>query len=122
MPRELSESDCFESSVPRSITSIMKPARMTEYVKPETAIKTITNAAEIIAPALRLSLKTSKIFRMNRHQIERCRPETAIRCDIPADENESETLFGRFDLSPIRSAVASAPRSPGIRRETVLLI
>ena len=122
MPRELSESDCFESSVPRSITSIMKPARMTEYVKPETAIKTITNAAEIIAPALRLSLKTSKIFRMNRHQIERCRPETAIRCDIPADENESETLFGKFDLSPIRSAVASAPRSPGIRRETVFLI
>ena len=122
MPRELSESDCFESSVPRSITSIMKPARMTEYVKPETAIKAITNAAEIIAPALRLSLKTSKIFRMNRHQIERCRPETAIRCDIPADENESETLFGKFDLSPIRSAVASAPRSPGIRRETVFLI
>ena len=122
MPRELSESDCLESSVPRSITSIMKPARMTEYVKPETAIKAITNAAEIIAPALRLSLKTSKIFRMNRHQIERCRPETAIRCDIPADENESETLFGRSDLSPIRSAVASAPRSPGIRRETVFLI
>ena len=122
MPRELSESDCLESSVPRSITSIMKPARMTEYVKPETAIKAITNAAEIIAPALRLSLKTSKIFRMNRHQIERCRPETAIRCDIPADENESETLFGKFDLSPIRSAVASAPRSPGIRRETVFLI
>ena len=52
MPSELSESDCFDISRPRSMTSIIKPERITEYVKPDTAINMTTNAAESSVPAL----------------------------------------------------------------------
>ena len=121
-PRELRLSPLIENSPADSITTSIIPALVTEPEKPAKPIYKMTDAIHTRLEILWLIFSFLKMNRSAPIMTLKCKPETAIICDVPEYIKAVFTSLSRYDLSPVISATDNPPSLPAIRYESLSLM